>query len=60
MNDPEWLVRSLFPAKKRVVPRAPMTDRPPPLAPRPGGEARRPLKRPPLPRRSGPKSPFHP
>lgn len=59
MNDPEWFVRSLFPAKKRVVPKAPTTDRPPPLSRLPQ-EPRRPPLRPPLPRRSGLKSPFHP
>lgn len=54
MKDPDWFVRSLFPPKRRLPPRAVTSNRPSPLSPR-SGVTRRPPKRPPLPR-----SPFHP
>lgn len=58
MSDPDWLVRSLFPSKRRL-PRAVPSQRPLLMSPR-TGEPRRPPQRPPLPRRSGLRSPFHP
>jgi len=58
MSDPDWLVRSLFPPKRRL-PRTAPSQRPPLMSPR-SAESRRPPQRPPLPRRSGLRSPFHP
>lgn len=59
MKDPDWLVRPIIPKRPRSA--RPLTlDRPPaPMLPIPG-EPKRVPERPPLPRRSQRRSPFHP
>ena len=58
MKDPDWFVRSLFPPKRRLPPKVRTSGRPP--LTRLPEEPKRPPLRPPLPSRSGLRSPFHP